>query len=160
MELFSYSYNYNFNGRFNPRIDTNRTFLSKIGALFSIFKTGQGRPLPLPLIACAPALSLKQSLFEHLHENLCLAWFPSLKNNFQYQPNAYWVRMFERSILFYWYCLGFISIVAESKSEKNTMTETTLTTILSKYELKDLYNTKEFKLSFQCLLDKLLKLGS
>ena len=62
------------------------------------------------------------------------------------------------------FCFIDIALVSyqlwQRKSVKNTMTQTTLTTILSKYELKDLYNTNEFKLSFQCLLDKLLKLGS
>ena len=50
------------------------------------------------------------------------------------------------------------------KSVEDSMTalwtETTFPTILSKYELKDIFNTDELGLFYQCLQDKTFKLGS
>ena len=71
---------------------------------------------------------------------------------------------FECSILFYRNCVRFKSIVGESKSVEDSMTapwtETTLPTILSKYELKDIFNADEFGLFDQCLPDKTFNLVS
>ena len=55
LEFFSprYSWNYILNGKFNPKMDTIRIFISKIRTLFSIFKkAGEASP-PSSTSSCA-----------------------------------------------------------------------------------------------------------
>ena len=58
----------------------------------------------------------------------------------------------------------YCNFLGESKSVENLVkvpwTETTLSTIFSKYQLKDLFNTDEFELFSQRLPDKTFNLGS
>ena len=46
-----YSQNYFLNGKFNPKVDTIRTFLSKIRTLFSIFKKTEEASTLFPVCA-------------------------------------------------------------------------------------------------------------
>ena len=53
-------------------MDTIRVFFRKIAALFSIFKTGQGRPPPSPpLVARLGGISDSLDLYEFTDEKVC-----------------------------------------------------------------------------------------
>ena len=65
------------------------------------------------------------------------------------------------SILIYRNCVRFKPLCKSVKvSMTAPWTKTTLPTILSKYELKDIFNADEFGLFYQCLPDKTFNLGS